>query len=81
MRSTVNACATIAVVLGSSSAARAGDPTVELSGATGFGVLAAGVTSGRVAISPSASVSVRGERGFFVSTQPLLGARVTKVAQ
>jgi hypothetical protein len=43
------------------------DPSVELSGATGFGVLAAGITQGRFAISPSASLSVRGERGFFVA--------------
>jgi hypothetical protein len=52
------------------------DPQVELSGATGFGVLAAGVTSGRFAISPSASLSVRGERGFFVArdTVSFLGA-------
>jgi hypothetical protein len=52
------------------------DPQVEISGATGFGVLAAGVTSGRFAISPSASLSIRGERGFFVarSTVSFLGA-------
>jgi hypothetical protein len=52
------------------------DPQVEVSGATGFGVLAAGVTSGRFAISPSASLSVRGERAFFVarSTVSFLGA-------
>jgi hypothetical protein len=43
---------------------------------TGFGVLVAGVTSGRFAISPSASLSVRSERGFFVvrDTVSLLGA-------
>jgi hypothetical protein len=52
------------------------EPQVEFSGATGFGVLAAGVTSGRFAISPSASLSVRGERGFFVArdTVSFLGA-------
>jgi len=52
------------------------DPNVELSGATGFGVLVAGITSGRFAISPSASVSVRGEHGFFVArdTFSFLGA-------
>jgi hypothetical protein len=52
------------------------DPTVELSGAAGFGVLAAGITSGRFVISPSASLSVRGERWFFVArdTVSLLGA-------
>jgi hypothetical protein len=41
-------------------------PNLELCGGTGFGLLAAGVTLGRFAISPSASLSVRGERGFFV---------------
>src|SRR3954467_850050 len=41
------------------------DPNVEISGANGFGVLVAGVTSGRFAISPSASLSVRGKRAFF----------------
>jgi hypothetical protein len=52
------------------------EPTVELSGATGLGVFVVGVTSGRLAISPSASVSVRGERGFFVArdTVSFLGA-------
>jgi hypothetical protein len=52
------------------------DPQVELSGATGFGLLAAGITSGRFAISPSASLSVYGERGFFVArdTVAFLGA-------
>jgi hypothetical protein len=52
------------------------DPIVEFSGATGFGVLSVGVTSGRFALSPSASFSVRGERGFFVvrDTASFLGA-------
>jgi len=52
------------------------DPSVELSGATGFGVLAAGITQGRFAISPSASLSVRWKRGFFVArdTVSFLGA-------
>jgi hypothetical protein len=52
------------------------DPIVEVSGATGFGALVAGVTAGRFAISPSASFSVRGERGFFVARDAvsLLGA-------
>ena len=52
------------------------DPSIELSGATGFGVFAAGVTPGRFAISPSASLSVRGKRGFFVArdTVSFLGA-------
>jgi len=43
------------------------EPSVELSGGTGFGVLTAGITSGRFAVSPSASLSIRGERGFFVA--------------
>jgi hypothetical protein len=53
------------------------DPTVEISGAAGLGVLIAGVTPGRLAISPSGSVSVRGsERWFFVArdTISFLGA-------
>jgi hypothetical protein len=52
------------------------DPIVEFSGATGLGALVVGVTSGRFAISPSASFSVRGERGFFVArdTASFLGA-------
>jgi hypothetical protein len=52
------------------------DPQVEISGATGLGVLAAGVTSARFAISPSGSLSVRGARGFFVArdTVSFLGA-------
>jgi hypothetical protein len=52
------------------------EPNVELSGGAGFGLLAAGVTLGRFAISPSASLSVRGERGFFVvrDTVSFLGA-------
>ena len=52
------------------------DPSVELSGATGFGALAAGVTSGRFAISPNASLSIRGERWFVVArdTVSFLGA-------
>ena len=52
------------------------DPSVELSGATGFGALVAGVTPARFAISPSASVSLRGESWFFVArdTASFLGA-------
>jgi hypothetical protein len=52
------------------------DPQIEFSGGSGFGVLVVGVTSGRFAISPSASLSVRGERGFFVArdTVSFLGA-------
>jgi hypothetical protein len=52
------------------------DPSVELSGATGFGALVAGVTAARFAISPSASVSLRGEGWFFVArdTASFLGA-------
>ena len=65
----------ITLLFGGGPRARA-DPSVELSGAAGFGALAAGVTSGRFAISPSASLSVRGERGFFVArdTASFLGA-------
>ncbi len=52
------------------------DSSVEVSGATGFGVLVAGITPARFAISPSASVSVRGESWFFVArdTASFLGA-------
>jgi hypothetical protein len=52
------------------------DPIVEFSGSTGFGVLSVGVTPGRFALSPSASFSVRGERGFLVvrDTASFLGA-------
>jgi hypothetical protein len=65
----------ITLLFGGCARARA-DPQVELSGATGFGVLVAGITSGRFAISPSASLSVRGARGFFVArdTVSFLGA-------
>jgi hypothetical protein len=56
---------TVAAPLVFSGVARA-KPGVELSGGAGFGVLAAGITSGRFAISPSVSLSLRGERGFFV---------------
>jgi hypothetical protein len=51
-------------------------PTVEVAGTTGLGAFVAGVTSPRFAISPSASVSVRGERGLFVARETLsfLGA-------
>jgi hypothetical protein len=52
------------------------DNGIEFSGAAGFGVLTAGVTSGRFAISPSASLGVRGEQWFFVArdTVSFLGA-------
>ncbi len=52
------------------------DTSLELSGSTGFGVIVVGVTPARFAISPSASLSVRGERGFFVArdTMSFLGA-------
>jgi hypothetical protein len=65
----------ITLLIGECPEARA-DPIVEVSGATGFGVLAAGVTPARFALSPSASFSVRGERGFFVArnTASFLGA-------
>lgn len=65
----------ITLLLGGCPRARA-DPSVELSGAAGVGALVAGVTSGRFAISPSASFSVREERWFFVArdTASFLGA-------
>lgn len=52
------------------------EPRVEFSGGTGFGVLAAGITPGRFAISPSAGLSIRSERWFFVArdTVSFLGA-------
>jgi hypothetical protein len=42
------------------------DPGFEISGSTGFGALVAGVTPGRFTVSPGASLSIRGEHGFFV---------------
>jgi hypothetical protein len=65
----------IALPLCVCSRARA-DTNIEFSGATGLGVLVAGITPGRFAVSPSASVSVRGEQGFFVArdTVSFLGA-------
>jgi hypothetical protein len=65
----------ITLLFSASAPARA-DPSIELSGATGLGVLAAGITPGRFAISPSASFSVRVARGFFVArdTISFLGA-------
>ena len=52
------------------------DTGIELSGSTGFGVLTAGVTSARFAISPNASLAVRGGSWFFVArdTVSFLGA-------
>jgi hypothetical protein len=52
------------------------DSSVEVAGTTGFGVLTAGLSPGRFAISPSGSVSLRGESWFFVArdTVSLLGA-------
>jgi hypothetical protein len=63
------------LVLRGCSSARA-DPGIELSGATGFGALTAGVTPGRFTMSPSASLGVRGEQWFFVArdTISILGA-------
>jgi hypothetical protein len=52
-------------LLFTASAPARAEPSVELSGSAGFGVLAAGITPGRFAISPSGSLSLRGERGFF----------------
>ena len=65
----------ITLLIGECPQARA-DPIVEVSGATGFGALAVGVTPARFAISPSASVSVRGDGWFFVArdTVSFLGA-------
>jgi hypothetical protein len=42
------------------------DPSLEVAGATGFGALLAGVGPARFTLGPSASVSLRGERGFLV---------------
>jgi hypothetical protein len=58
-----------------SRAARA-DSTVEVAGSAGFGAIAAGLSSARFAISPSASLSLRGDHWFFVGrdTLSLLGA-------
>ena len=52
------------------------DSGLELAGSTGFGVLTAGVTSGRFAISPGASVGILGDQWFFVArdTVSFLGA-------
>ncbi len=52
------------------------DTNIEVSGVTGFGAFVAGVKPPRFAISPGASFSVRGERGFFVARDTLsfLGA-------
>jgi hypothetical protein len=64
------------LLLSSQSLVAHADASFELSGATGFGVLVAGVASGRFVISQSASFSVRGERLFFVArdTASFLGA-------
>jgi hypothetical protein len=43
------------------------DPSIELSGSAGFGVLSAGISSGRFTMIPSASLGVRGEQWFFVA--------------
>jgi len=52
------------------------DSGIEISGSTGFGALTAGVTSGRFAISPGASLGVCGEQWFFAArdTVSFLGA-------
>src|SRR5262245_49988390 len=64
------------MLLCSASAPARADPRLELSGATGLGVLAAGITPARFALSPSVSLSVRGKRQFFVARDTLsfLGA-------
>ncbi len=43
------------------------EPSFELSGGVGLGALVTGVTSGRLAVSPSASLSLRGASWFFVA--------------
>jgi hypothetical protein len=65
----------IAFLLSGCAEARA-DSSVEVAGTTGFGVLTAGFSPGRFAISPSVSVSLRGESWFFIArdTVSLLGA-------
>jgi hypothetical protein len=72
----IDAAALALVAVGLSCSRAHAEPTVELSGATGLGALAVGVTPGRFAISPSASLSVRGDLGFFVArdTVSFLGA-------
>jgi hypothetical protein len=52
------------------------EPTIELSGAVDLGAIIVGVTPARLALGPSGSVSVRGERVFFVARETLsfLGA-------
>jgi len=52
------------------------DSNVEISGATGLGALVAGVTPGRLAISPSASLLLRQQSWFLVArdTVSFLGA-------
>jgi hypothetical protein len=73
---TVHALGLALVALGVFAPRARADSSVEVSAATGLGVFAVGVTPGRFAISPSASVSFRGERGFFVArdTVSILGA-------
>ena len=75
----LDGCVILVITLLFGSRRARADPIVEFSGSTGFGVLSVGVTSGRFALSPSASFSVRGEggeRGFFVvrDTASFLGA-------
>src|SRR4051794_14017472 len=67
---------TCAIAFGSFCPLAHADPSVELSGTSGFGVLASGITSARFAISPSASLSFRGQRWFLVArdTVSFLGA-------
>lgn len=66
---------TLAAPLFFSASAHA-EPGVEFLGGASFGVLAAGITSGQFAISPSVSLGLHGERGFFVlrDTASFLGA-------
>jgi len=73
---TIHTAAPALLALGVFCSSAHADSSVELSAATGFGVFVVGITPGRFAISPSGSVSVRGERGFFVAreTVSFLGA-------
>jgi hypothetical protein len=63
-------------VLGFSAPARAEPGGAELSASAGLGVLAAGVTPGRFAVSPSLSLLLRGSGPFFMvrDTVALVGA-------
>ena len=76
MRTTVGALVAAVFTFGLLCPPARADSIVEVSGATGLGVVVVGATPGRFAISPSGSVSVRGERAFLVAreTVSFLGA-------